>query len=421
METSVTPRARTAAVPFLVAYAVSMLGDRFAEVALPIAILAITGEPVAAGLVTAGIQLPGLVLVPSMGFWTDRYSRRRLLVTADALRAVGFAAFALLATQSAGGLLLYLLLGVTVGCGNVLFGLASQAVLPQLVEGTALGRTNALLETGDSITTIGGPALAGITVARLGAAWGLVVNAGSFVVSGLLLRFFLPSLNPTPDAEGSAAGARGLRRVLRQHVAEPVALVLHDRFQRTLQLGVMALSAHGVSLALAVVVLGRSSLGLSVAQIGFVLSAAGVGGLIASLLAARFAAPFDTMGMVAASLLASAGAATALALAPAFWWALAANGVLDGFVTAAFITTATTRQARTPHTVLGRVGAVAALTNNLARIVGVTGMGIILSAAGGRWGLVADAVVLALAGLTVLRSARDGRNSGEPDSAHFPR
>jgi MFS family permease len=405
MDASARPQARSAVVPFWLAYAFSLLGDRFAEVALPIAVIGVTGEPVAAGLVTAGIQLPGLVLAPSLGFWADRYSRRRLLVTADALRTVGFTAFALLATRSTGGVPLYLLIGVTVGCGNVLFGLASQAVLPQLVQGAALGRMNAMLEAGDSVTTIGGPALAGITVARLGAAWGLVVNAASFVVSGLLLRFFLPPLTPARAAEGPAPAAPGRRRVLRQHVAEPVALVLRDRFQRILQLGVMALSAHGVSLALAVVVLGRSNLGLSVAQIGFVLSAGGVGGLVASLLAVRFAAPFDTMGMVAASLLASAAATTALALAPTFWWALAANSVLDGFVTAAFIGTATTRQARTPHTVLGRVGAVAALTNNLARIIGVTGMGIILTAAGGRWGLMADAIVLALAGLTVLRYA----------------
>jgi len=60
-----------------------------------------------------------------------------------------------------------------------------------------LGRANAVLEAADGVSLLAGPAIAGVTVARLGAAWGLAVNAVSFVVSGLLLRLFCPgSIHP---------------------------------------------------------------------------------------------------------------------------------------------------------------------------------------------------------------------------------
>jgi MFS family permease len=399
-------------VPYLAAYAVTMLGDRFAEMALPLAVLIATGSPAAAGAVAASVQVPGLVLALFLGNWTDRGSRRSMLVWADAVRAVAFGAFALLAAGSGRGLWPFLLIGAVVGGGNVLFGIASQAALPQLVQGPGLGRANAVLEAADGVSLLVGPAIAGVTVARLGAAWGLAVNAVSFVISGLLLRLFLPRLGPlepaTPAAgqEPEAGGGRRALRRLRRQLLEPLGMVLANRFQLVLQLALMALSAHGAALVLAVLVLGRDELHLSIVRIGLVLSAAGVGGLVVSLLAARFSAPLDRVNTVVLSLLLSGAAAVALAVAQSFWWALVANGVLDGFITAGFITTATVRQARTPNAIMGRVGAASALANNLARVVGVAGAGVLLAACGGRVALVADAALLGLAGLGLLAGGR---------------
>jgi len=401
-------------VSYLVAYAVTMLGDRFAEIALPVAVLISTGSPAAAGAVAASMQIPGVLLALFLGNWTDRGSRRSMLVWADAVRAAGFAAFALLATGSSWGLLPYVVIGGIVGCGNVLFGIASQAALPQLVQGPGLGRANAVLEAADGVSLLAGPAMAGVAVARLGAAWGLAVNAVSFVISGLLLRLFLPRLDPPAPAEPAAESARaaeadfthGASRTLRRQLVAPLRMVLTNRFQLAIQVALMALSAHGAALVLAVLILGQQELGLSIAQIGLILSAAGVGGLAVSLLATRFPAPLHKVGTVVLSLLLSCAAAIALATAQSFWWALVANGVLDGFITAGFMATATVRQARTPNAIMGRVGAASTLANNLARVVGVAGVGVLLAVYGGRFALAADAALLGLAGLCLLVGGR---------------
>jgi hypothetical protein len=90
-----------------------------------------------------------------------------------------------------------------------------------------------------------------------------------------------------------------------------------------------------------------------------------------------------------------------LAAAAGFWWALVANGFLDGAVTAAFIATATVRQQYTPIDTLGRVTAASVLCNSIARVAGVAGIGLILKYAGGRTALVADAALLIAAALFV--------------------
>jgi MFS family permease len=382
-----------------------MLGDRFAEVALPVAVLAVTASPAAAGTVGASMQIPALVLALFLGTWTDRRSRRSLLVWADVIRAVGFAAFAVLTTGADWGLLPFVVIGAVVGVGNVLFGIASQATLPQLVHGAGLGRANSVLEAADGVSLLTGPALAGALVARFGAVWGLAANAVSFIVSALLLRLFLPPLNPPQSALPDKRHRRGARS-LATKLAEPIRMVVTNRLQRSLQLALMVLSAHGAALVLAVLVLGQRELGLPVVRIGFVLSAAGIGGVAVSLLAARYPSRLDRQRTLAVSLLLCCVAAAALAGARSFWWALVANGVLDGFITAGFIAAATVRQAHTPNEIMGRVGAASAVANNLARVLGAIGAGVLLSAYGGRVALAVDAVLLGLAGLVLLVTDR---------------
>jgi MFS family permease len=374
---------------YLAAYGATMVGDRFAELALPVAVLAATGSPAAAGTVAAAVQLPGLVVAPFLGHWTDHASRRTMLVLADAVRVIGFAGFAYLAATHGHALALFLVIGAVVGCGNVLFSVASQAVLPQLVTGAGLGRANAAVEAIDGTGLLVTPPLAGLVVSTVGATWGLAGDAVSFLLSGTLLRSFLPSLRPEPGH--------------REHPGR----VFTDRLQVTVQIALMALTGHGAAVVLAIVVLGRDQLGLSVVRIGFVLAAAGAGGIVASLVAARW--PVRRQATLGRTLLLAGVAAVGLALANGFWWALLANGVLDGFVTTGFIVSATLRQAHTPNALLGRVGAVSAMANSLARVLGAAGIGVVLAVFGGRVGMAADAALLGVGGLLVLSGA--GRSS----------
>jgi hypothetical protein len=407
---------------FVGAYTVSILGDRFGELALPLVVLVATGDPAAAGAVAASIHVPGLVLAPWLGARVDRHPRRRLLIIANLGRAACLAGFAWLAVIGVSEIWAYLLVGVALGAVNVLFGLAGFALLPQIVHGPQLVRANALLEAGDSTSTIVGPAAAGAVITRLSAAFALAVNAASYLISAVLLLVVRPG-PPVPAASGgagpTAAEAAGSRWRRLAAAMRPYLAVLRDPTQRTLQVGLIALSAHGASVVLAIIVLAEQELSLSPFQIGLVLGAAGVGGLAASAVAARWPAPFGSRPGLALMLALSAGFLIVLAAAPAFWWALVATGLVDAAITGAFITVATVRQQRTPAAVLGRVTAASVLCNAGARVVGVAGVGVLLANIGARPTVAISAAVLLLAAgyVAASRAGQDETAGDQPAKA----
>ena len=182
--------------------------------------------------------------------------------------------------------------------------------------------------------------------------------------------------------------------------------MLRDPTQRTVQVGFVALSAHGGSVVLALIVLAEQELSLSAFQLGLVLGAAGVGGLVASAVAGRYPGPFRTFPGLAAMLALSAVLLVTLAVAPRFWWALVANALVDAAVTGAFIAAATLRQQHTPGPVLGRGTAASALCNAGARVVAVAATGALLAGIGARPTLLLGAGMMLLAAAYVAAARR---------------
>jgi MFS family permease len=424
---------RRSLVGYLSAYTVSMLGDRFAELALPLVVLATTHDPAAAGAVGASIQAPSLLLALWLGGRVDRHSRRTLMLCADVVRAACFVVFTWLAASHLPAVWPYLLVGPVVGCGNMLFGIAGSAILPEIVGGRRLVQANALTEAGDALTTVTGPALAGAVVGRFSAAVALAADAVTFALSALFLLAVRPPARRTAS-ETPAAGLPAAESLTRDpHAAElsaaelsaaelsaaeatrpvrwlagPLRAVFRDPVQRVVQVALTTLSAHGAGVVLAIIVLASSTLRVSTFGLGLVLGAAGVGGLLASLVATKWPAPFGTVRGIGLTMWLSAGFMVGLAVAPRFWWALAANGLLDGAITAAFIATASVRQQHTPRQLLGRVTAASTVCNGAARVVGAGGVGLLLRSFGPRTALVVDAVLLGLAALYVTTRASAG-------------
>ena len=112
--TSGSPQRRSL-VGYVSAYTVNILGERFGELALPLVVLAATGDPAAAGLVAAGIHVPGLLLALWLGAGVDRHPRRRLMIGANLGRAACLGAFAWLAAVKVTGVWAYLVVGFALG------------------------------------------------------------------------------------------------------------------------------------------------------------------------------------------------------------------------------------------------------------------------------------------------------------------
>ena len=146
----------------------SLIGDRVMLVALPFAVLEAGGSIEAVGLVVAAQLVPFLVFALAGGVISDRGDRRRVLIASDLARLV---------VQAVGGILLVtdaatpLTLGVLAafyGTADAFFQPAFTGLLPQTVSHPGqLQPANALRGLSFSISSIAGPALAGVLIAAL--------------------------------------------------------------------------------------------------------------------------------------------------------------------------------------------------------------------------------------------------------------
>jgi MFS family permease len=168
----------------------SLIGDRVMLVALPFAVLEAGGGVEAVGLVVGAELVPFLLFALVGGVVADRTDRRRVLITSDAAR---------LAIQAVGGVLLLtgvatpVVLGVLAalyGTADAFFQPAFTGLLPQTVSHPGqLQPANALRGMSFSVSSVAGPALAGLLVAGFGAGAAMLFDAASFAVSvACLLR-----------------------------------------------------------------------------------------------------------------------------------------------------------------------------------------------------------------------------------------
>ncbi|MFI9202013.1 MFS transporter [Streptomyces sp. NPDC053048] len=385
---------------------VSMLGDRAAESALPIILLLVTNDPLVAGLVTASNILPALLFSLPVGHLADTRERRGLLITADVWRAVlGLGlALALLAPEPS----VALLVGITflMGCGDVLFSVASHTYLPALVPSTRIMRANTVLEAGDAAATLTGPALAGVLVSRFPHPVALAVNAGSFAVSAALLARLPTARAPRSDDDEVSGDRRTARR--RGNVLAGFRLLISDPLQRILQLACLYMHLAAALFVLVVVSVSVQTLHLGPFRTGLVLSAAGVGGLVVTLLVTRFVEHLPWGLLLGTALCGLAATFLWLAMAQGFVSLFLAALCMDACSAFAFITAGSVRQVFTPAKALGRLTAAAGLVNAAVRAAGVLSGGAVVAWAGGRTAAVALGVI-GLACAVPLLTARTAR------------
>lgn len=182
---------------------ISSTGTWLAIVALAIDVFDRTHSSVWVGALFAAETLP-IALLGFLGPLLDRLPRRSLMIFSDVARAAVFVA--LVAAPNAWTIIaLATLAGVATG----LFTPAVYAGLPNLVEERDLAGANGLFQTAVSVTMIVGPLGGGIVVATLGPHPAYLLNAGSFVLSALLLVGIRPS-----SLQSIAAVTRGYLRDL---------------------------------------------------------------------------------------------------------------------------------------------------------------------------------------------------------------
>src|SRR5262245_9612050 len=183
---------------------VSYLGDQFTIIALLWFVLQLTGSGAAVGLVILCFGLPGVFTGAILGRLLDRHQPRLVIGLDNLARAALIAAIPTLYSLGCLQLWHVIVLALLAGALSPATTAGVRAFLPRLVDDAALDRANALTATSLQFSYLAGPVTAGFAVARLGGPWALFIDAGSFLVMGLL-ALTLPAISREPRVIQHAA------------------------------------------------------------------------------------------------------------------------------------------------------------------------------------------------------------------------
>jgi len=192
---------------FWTAATVSGFGTYVTTLAIQVLVVLTLHEGAAGvGLVSAARWLPYLLFGLVIGVLVDRSRRRPLLVTTDLVRAGLLVAVPALAVTGHLTIVVLMAFMVVFGLMSLINDAASQSLMPRLVPARMLTSANARLDQSDAVAQTSGPALAGGLVSLLTAPWAVLVDAVSYLISGLLL-LTVPVVEP-PSRRVTLRGVR---------------------------------------------------------------------------------------------------------------------------------------------------------------------------------------------------------------------
>lgn len=363
------------------------------------ALVFLQASPAQMSVLAATTSAPVLLFALPAGVWIDRLPRQPVMVFAD------FARFLVLLTVPVAawwGRLhieqLYLI-GFIVGSLNVLFSLAYRSVLPTLVSRHQLIDANSKLQMSDSIAQTMSPAVGGGIVQITGGPVAVLMDAVTFLASGVLLRRRdWPRAGAAPRPRSAVVESlEGLGAVIRQPALRAIfgMATTYSFFS-------------GFNLALYGFWVVRG-LGFSPLTLGLLLGAGGLGSLAGAGLAGPVTRRLGWGPSVVVSYLLAAAALVAIPLARGPSWLGLTLLLCDQFFGDALwiihnVSAMSVRQAVTPGRQLGRVNGTFLLASQGLRPIGALSAGPLASVVGMQGALFVMVAGINAAGLWLLCS-----------------
>jgi MFS family permease len=341
------------------AVASSNLGDGLVSLAFPWLASLLTRDPMAIAGVALATRLPWLLFSLQAGVLGDRMDRRRLMISANAMRAmVAGATTAAVAFDVMTVPLLYVA-AFLLGMCEVVFDNTSQAILPALVPRDRLERANgtimgAQMVIADFIARPLAGAIVGLTLSLP-----FAIDAVTAAVSAALIA----SIPGTFRTTGSSVAAPGEevtqpRPRMRTLIAAGLRWLWAHRLLRTMAIALGVANGAAAAAMATYVLFAQEILLLDGLGFGLLLAAGSVGGLLGSVVG-----PNVVKGLGAGPTMALTFATTVVGFAVI---AVASDPYVVGLAFSAFsfvivlwnVVTVTLRQMLIPDEILGRINSV---------------------------------------------------------------
>jgi hypothetical protein len=288
---------------------ISNIGTWIETVAVGTYVTEETGRAGWTGTIAALTFLPTVVLGPLAGALADRVERRRYLALVTLVQTALAVMLTVLAATGSLSVPATAIITFLSGCALACLIPAWSAILPDLVPPEEVLAASSLSQAQFNLGRVVGPAIAGVVLAGAGLAGAFSVNALSFVAVLVALAMIrLPM--PDPEAEG------GRRERLRDQVRGGLDFARRDLGVRTalLLLGATSVLVSpfiGLVPAVAVKVFGAGAAATST-----LVTAQGIGAVLAAVSAATLAARFGSGRTLTGAVIAVGPVAAVYGLAP---------------------------------------------------------------------------------------------------------
>ena len=304
--------------------------------------------------VLSGLQtLAFLIVGLPAGAWVDGWRKRHVMITANLARIaalvsipIAYACFSLTIAH-------LMVVAALLGLSTVFFDVAYQSYVPMIASKRYIGAANGRLEASYQVGRAGGPGLGGWLLGVLAPPLAYLLTASTYVCSTWAIwRIRTPEPRP---AHSDAS--------LRSQIVEGLSFVRGQRllFPLFSCIACAAFAGAGIQVLLPILVL--RTLGMSATQLGLLLSAGALGGILGALTRSAWITRLGIgrciviTNIVGVSALLAQPASVHVPVAAA--WVIACSGVVSSyFITIYNVTQMSLRQEICPPDMLGRMNAI---------------------------------------------------------------
>ena len=346
----------------------SNLADGIARLAIPLAAVALTKNPMAIALLTALMFVPFLLFGVPSGMIVDRLDRRWAMAIANFARVAAAAGVALVIATDNLSIAALAIATLVFGFGEVLFDNATNAMLPALVKRSGLDKANGLIQAAQvGVDMFVATPISGLLYSLAVILPMLVGGVGYLIAALLVLTLPIAAAHArVKGPDGAVAPAVPLRAA--------IGFVWQHRYLRSM---VFFTAIVGTAFALAQAVtalLFLDTFGVRPAMFGLVTMGIGIGGVVGSLSAGWLVKKLGRgRVLLGATVLGGAGLA-GVGFAPNAWIATIAYGLGACGVSMWNVPWGSLRQALIPTEMLGRaIGAVRTFTWSLMPVATLAG------------------------------------------------
>ena len=304
--------------------------------------------------VLSGLQtLAFLIVGLPAGAWVDGWRKRHVMITANLARIAALVSIPIAYAFFCLTIAHLMVVAALLGLSTVFFDVAYQSYVPMIASKRYIGAANGRLEASYQVGRAGGPGLGGWLLGVVAPPLAYLLTASTYVCSTWAIwRIRTPEPRP---AHSDAS--------LRSQIVEGLSFVRGQRllFPLFSCIACAAFAGAGIQVLLPILVL--RTLGMSATQLGLLLSAGALGGILGALTRPAWITRLGIgrciviTNIVGVSALLAQPASVHVPVAAA--WVIACSGVVSSyFITIYNVTQMSLRQEICPPDMLGRMNAI---------------------------------------------------------------